>query len=288
MEQLVSTHWQDYALLDSGNGRKLERFGPYVLSRPEARATWTPALPSADWNNAHAEFREKGKEKGHWQIRRSMEPSWEITYRALRFRLQIDRSRQIGVFPENATHWDWIARRIANAEQQTHVLNLFGYTGLATLVAARAGARVTHVDASKRAVNWARENQRLSGLQDRSVRWIVDDALKYVGREARRGVHYDGIVLDPPAFGRGPGGEVWRFEKLFPELCEACRSVLGLAPKFVVATVYTRGMKIEQITDAVAAMVAGFGGQLNAGTLITREQSGGRNLANALFVRWWV
>jgi 23S rRNA (cytosine1962-C5)-methyltransferase len=166
------------------------------------------------------------------------------------------------------------------------VLNLFGYTGLATLAAAEAGAHVTHVDASKKAVLWARDNQALSGLQDRPIRWIVEDALTYLRREARRDVRYDGIVLDPPAFGRGPGGEVWTFDRLFDELLRACRAVLGAAPRFVVATVYTKGITEQALRPAMDGMLAGLGGQVETGQLTTVERSAGRVLRNALYARW--
>jgi 23S rRNA (cytosine1962-C5)-methyltransferase len=207
-------------------------------------------------------------------------------YAGLRFFVQASQSRQVGVFPENAVHWDWIAGQVRAADQPMRVLNLFGYTGLATLAAAEAGAHVTHVDASKKVVLWARANQALSGLQDRPIRWIIEDALTYLRREARRGVRYDGIVLDPPAFGRGPGGEVWTFDRLFDELLRACRAVLGAAPRFVVATVYTKGVTTEALAAAMDGMMAGLGGRVEIGELTTVERSAGRVLHNALYARW--
>ena len=191
-----------------------------------------------------------------------MEKSWLIGYKDLRFRVQAAELRQVGVFPENASHWDWISEQIAAAGRPVHVLNLFGYTGLATLAAAQAGAHVTHVDASKKAVAWARENQALSGLSDRPVRWIVDDALTYIRREERRGVRYDGIIMDPPAFGRGPDGEVWTLATLFPVLCQACRAVLSPHPLFIVVTVYTREMSLEFLRQMASSMAAKRGWQL--------------------------
>jgi 23S rRNA (cytosine1962-C5)-methyltransferase len=273
-------------LLDTGDGRKLERFGSVTLIRPEAQAVWRPALPAHAWQDADAEFRQTGTQGGAWAYRRPMQTSWLIGYKGLRFRVQAVDSRQVGVFPENASHWEWIFGRIAAADRPIHVLNLFGYTGLATLAAAEAGARVTHVDASKKAVAWARENQALSGLSNRPIRWIVDDALAYVRREERRGVRYDGIIMDPPAFGRGPDGEVWTFANLFPALCQACRAVLGQQPLFIVATVYTRDVPpafLEEITDA---MTSDMGGTISLGHLATREQSAQRLLVNAQFARW--
>ncbi|HSN76399.1 MAG TPA: class I SAM-dependent methyltransferase [Anaerolineae bacterium] len=286
MPILTASTWQDYALLDSGHGRKLERFGPVTLVRPEAQATWSPALPRADWDAAHAAFEAMGQEGGRWQYRRPLPSRWEMGYAGLRFWVQASESRQVGVFPENAVHWDWIAEQVQAAGYPLRVLNLFGYTGLATLAAAGAGAHVTHVDASKKAVLWARENQALSSLQDRPIRWIVEDALTYLRREARRGVRYDGIVLDPPAFGRGPGGEVWTFDRLFDELCRACRAVLSASPQFIVATVYTRGVTEQALRAAMDGILAGPGGQVEVGQLATVERSAGRVLHNALYARW--
>lgn len=276
------THaWQDYALLDSGAGRKLERFGAVTLIRPEAQASWRPALAGDAWTAADAEFvpADRG-EQGHWRYRRPLDEPWTLRYGALRFRVQARESRQVGVFPENAVQWDWLAAQIA-AAPPLHVLNLFGYTGLASLVAAAAGAHVTHVDASKKAVAWARTNQTLSGLADRPIRWVVEDALTYLRREQRRGVRYEGIILDPPAFGRGPDGQVWRFEELFPALIEACRAVLSVSPRFVLATIYTKGIGEADLAQAMAAL-----GPIHTGQLITIEQSAGRVLHNALYARW--
>ncbi len=286
MPTLAAGTWQDYALLDSGHGRKLERFGPVTLVRPEAQAVWSPALPRADWDAAHAVFEPSGQEGGRWQYRQPLPVRWEMGYGGLRFWVQASQSRQVGVFPENAVHWDWIAAQVRAAGQPLRVLNLFGYTGLATLAAAQAGAHVTHVDASKKAVLWARDNQALSGLQDRPIRWIVEDALAYLRREARRGVRYDGIVLDPPAFGRGPGGEVWTFDRLFDALCQACRAVLSPAPRLVVATIYTKGVTAEALRTAIDGIMAGRGGQMEIGELATVEHSAGRVLHNALYARW--
>lgn len=280
---ITAPAWPDYDLLDSGAGRKLERFGPYVLDRPEAQATWHQALPAISWAAAHAVFHEAGH---RWELRQAMPPSWIIGYRDLRFRLQVAESRQVGVFPENAAHWDWLATQIAAASRPVHGINLFGYTGLATLAAAQAGARMTHVDASRKAVTWARHNQSLSGLSDRPIRWIAEDAVKYLRREQRRGVRYDAMILDPPAFGRGPAGEIWSLSRLFPELCQLCRAVLSSAPLLVVATIYTRDFALADLHQALAGMMAGHGGTLAVGQLATLERSSGRLVPNALFARW--
>lgn len=286
MPILTAANWQDYALLDSGHGRKLERFGPVALIRPEAQATWPPALPRADWDAAQARFEPAGHEGGRWQQRHPHPARWPMSYGALRFTVQASQSRQVGVFPENAVHWDWIAAQVRLAGQPLRVLNLFGYTGLATLAAAHAGAHVTHIDAAKKAVLWARDNQALSGLDDRPIRWIVEDALTYLRREARRGVRYHGIVLDPPAFGRGPGGEVWSFDRLLDELCLACRAVLDDTARFVVATVYTKDATATALAATMARLTGGLAGAVETGELATVERSAGRQLRNARYARW--
>jgi 23S rRNA (cytosine1962-C5)-methyltransferase len=198
--------------------------------------------------------------------------------------------RHLGLFPEVAAHWDWFSNLIHHEVHDEHkeinVLNLFGYTGLATLAAAAAGARVTHVDASKKSVGWARENQALSNLTEKPVRWIVDDALKYVQREGRRGVKYDGIILDPPKFGRGPKGEVWEVYKSLPSLLESCRACLSENPLFVVTTVYAVRASAVHVAQAMDDMMEGFGGKIEMGELVTREQSAGRLLSQAVYARW--
>lgn len=299
---LESPRWEDYALLDSGDGLKLERFGRYVFVRPEAQAMWKRVLPESKWKNADAVFVPTGEESGgHWDFKRKVEERWEMRYTLtpvpsptgrgeLRFWAMTTPGRHLGVFPEVAAHWDWFSNLIHHEVHEGHkevnVLNLFGYTGLATLAAASAGAKVTHVDASKKAVGWARENQALSNLTERPIRWIVDDALKFVQREARRGVKYDGIILDPPKFGRGPKGEVWEVYKSLPNLLEACRACLSDHPLFVVVTVYAVRASAIHAAQALDEMMKGFGGKAESGELVTREQSAGRLLSQAVFARW--
>ena len=214
----------------------------------------------------------------------------------LKFWAMTTPGRHLGVFPEVAAHWDWFSDLIAQSSRDINVLNLFGYTGLASLAAASAGAKVTHVDASKKSVNWARENQALSKLEDRPIRWIVDDALKFVQREARRGVKYDGIILDPPKFGRGPKGEVWEVYKSLPNLLEACRESLSENPLFVVTTIYAVRASAIHVAQAMDDMLKGYGGKIEMGELVTREQhageqhagerSAGRFLSQAVYARW--
>jgi 23S rRNA (cytosine1962-C5)-methyltransferase len=299
---LEESHWKDYALLDSGDGLKLERFGKYVFVRPESQAMWKQSL-TIEWENAHAVFQSTGEESGgHWDFKKKVEEKWAMRYdlspsltpntspigrgELLRFWVMTTPGRHLGVFPEVASHWDWFSELIAQSKREINVLNLFGYTGLATLAAAAAGAKVTHVDASKKSVSWARENQALSNLTDKPIRWIVDDALKFVHREARRGVKYDGIILDPPKFGRGPKGEVWEVYKSLPNLFEACHACLSNHPLFVVTTIYAVRASAIHVAQALDEMMSGYGGKVESGELVTPEQSAGRLLSQAVFARW--
>jgi 23S rRNA (cytosine1962-C5)-methyltransferase len=282
-----SPNWRDYALLDSGEGHKLERFGAYTLVRPEPCAIWRRALPADVWYGAHAVFQPSDKgEGGKWVLRHQIESPWMIQYRDLRFRVELTGSRHIGVFPEHAVHWDWLKARVAAAGRPARVLTLFCYTGLASLAATLGGAAVTHVDASRRAVRLGRENQALSDLKDAPIRWIVDDALKFARRECRRGAHYDAIVLDPPKFGRGPKGEVWEFFRDLPALCEACQGILSDRPLFILLTAYAKRAAALELQGLVADMMAGHAGRLVAGELQTEEQSAGRVISHSLSVRW--
>jgi 23S rRNA (cytosine1962-C5)-methyltransferase len=287
LELLTPEKWQDYELLDSGNGLKLERYATYRFIRPEPQAMWLPALPEKDWNAAHAAFQPTAEESGgHWLVNKPVGPWWWMHYKDLKFRAQLTAGRHLGVFPEQAPHWDWTSELIQAAQRPIQVLNLFGYTGLATLAAARAGARVTHVDASKKAITWARENQEASGLSDKPIRWILDDALKYIQREGRRGVRYDGIVLDPPKFGRGPKGEIWEFFDLFPHLIQACMAVFSPNPLFLVVTAYAIRASALSLYYALHGMTTGFGGKISAGELTLRDSSAGRTISTAIYARW--
>jgi 23S rRNA (cytosine1962-C5)-methyltransferase len=209
-----------------------------------------------------------------------------MQYKGLKFWVQTSASRHLGVFPEQACQWDWISSIVQELHRPARVLNLFGYTGLASLAAAQAGARVTHIDASKKAITWARENQELSSLDDKPIRWIVDDALKFVEREVRRGSQYEGLILDPPKFGRGPKGEVWEFYKLIPALLAECRKVLCPQPLFVMLTAYAIKASSLTLFYAVQEMMGEYKGKTTAGELVTQEKSGGRIISNAVFARW--
>lgn len=289
---LEATRWQDYELIDSGDGLKLERFGKYTFARPESQAMWSRALPQSEWDNAHGVFIPTGEESGgHWQLKKRVDEQWVMNYplpapSGLKFSVMTTPGRHLGVFPEVAAHWDFMADSIQKAGTKPNVLNLFGYTGLATLAAAAAGASVTHVDASKKSVVWARANQELSGLSDRPIRWIVEDALKYVQREAKRGVKYDGVILDPPKFGRGPKGEVWEVYKSLPNLLDEIRMCLSDHPLFVIVTVYAVRASAIHVAQAVDEMMKKHKGTLDSGELVTREKSKNRLLSQAVYARW--
>ena len=289
---LEAANWKDYELVDSGDGLKLERFGKYIFARPESQAMWSRALPASEWNNAHAAFQPPAEESGgHWIEKKKLPGNWEMKYplphlKELAFTVMTTPGRHLGVFPEVASHWDFMADLVQKETRPVRVLNLFGYTGLASLAAAAAGAQVTHVDASKKSVGWARENQVLSGLGDKPIRWIVEDAIKYMQREEKRGVKYDGIILDPPKFGRGPKGEVWEVYKSLPNLFEICRACLSEEPLFLIATLYAVRASAIHVAQALDEMMKNFSGNMEYGELVTRETSADRLLSQAVYARW--
>jgi 23S rRNA (cytosine1962-C5)-methyltransferase len=284
---ISSPDWKDYQLLDSGDGLKLEQYGPVRLIRPEPEAIWQPALLEREWKTAHAVFRPAPEENGgHWESLKELPARWQMSYRDLHFWAQTTSSRHLGVFPEQASQWDWMSGLIRGAGRPLKVLNLFGYTGLATLAAAAAGAAVTHVDASQKALAWARENQALSGLSDRPIRWLIDDALKFVRREVRRESRYDGLIIDPPKFGRGPKGELWKLEESLPELIDACRSLLSAQPLFVVLTIYAIRASAVGLQYLLEPVVAGHGGAIEVGEMGVAERGAGRVLSTAIYGRW--
>jgi len=284
---LAAAGWEDYALLDSGHGRKLERYGTVTVVRPEEQAMWRPALPEAAWEAADATFSGEADEDGpgRWRSRPGLPAEWTLRYGPATALLRFTGFRHLGVFPEQRAHWDDAATRIRSAGREMKVLNLFGYTGMASLLAAAAGARVTHVDASKKAVAWARENQALSGLDHLPIRWIVDDAVKFAAREARRGSRYDAVILDPPKFGRGPNGEPWHLFDALPEMLRLVAAVLAPEAAFVVLTSYAIRASSLAFRRLAEEAFAGRGGAIEAGELAILE-TGGRLLPTSHFVRW--
>lgn len=287
LDLLSANGWQDYALLDSGDGFKLEQFGQARLVRPEPEAVWKPGLPESEWKKADAIYKPSPEENGgHWEYRKKLPERWTMRYGSLSFHVMTSASRHLGVFPEQSVQWDWADKVIISSPKPPKILNLFGYTGMASLAAARSGAQVTHLDASRKVVLWAKDNQAASKLTSAPIRWIVDDALKFVQREIRRGARYDGIILDPPKFGRGPKGEVWEFYKLLPDLLNSCRQILSPNPLFVQLTAYA--VKASSITMyyAVDEMMSDYKGQTQAGEIGLSERSKGRFLSTAIFARW--
>jgi len=239
---LRAANWKDYELLDTSAGERLERWGEVILIRPDPQIIWNTPKQLALWKQAHARYRRSSTGGGAWQILKKVPPVWKISYGDLRFQLKTMGFKHTGVFPEQAVNWDFTGNLIRNASKPLKVLNLFAYTGGATLACAQAGASVCHVDASKGMVAWARENAAASGLSDRPIRWLVDDCIKFVQREQRRGNRYDGIIMDPPSYGRGPGGEVWKLEEQLFSLVELCRSILSPDAKFFLLNSYTTGL----------------------------------------------
>lgn len=284
---LTSPDWTDYELLDTGAGGRLERFGRYIFARPEHQAVWKRTLPETRWQAAHAIFKPTGGESGGtWVVNKPIDSIWQMSYKKLKFFAQASGSRHMGVFPEQAVNWDWIGEKIRQAKRPIRVLNLFGYTGLATLAAAQAGAQVTHVDASKKTVAVGHQNQVLSGLENCPIRWLVDDAFKFVGREVRRSSQYDGIILDPPKFGRGPQGQVWELFESLPELMRNCRQLLSKQPLFIVLTAYAIRASALSAYYALEETVRDLGGTIETGELALIEKSAGRFLSTAIFARW--
>jgi 23S rRNA (cytosine1962-C5)-methyltransferase len=279
--------WADYALLDSGAGRKLERYGPYTVVRPEPQCLWSPSLPAAAWEAADAVFDPASEEDetGRWRFRGKPAESWPLAWNGVRFHGRFTAFRHLAFFPEQAANWAFLEAQV-RAAGQPKVLNLFGYTGVASLVMAAAGAAVTHVDASKKAVAWARENAELSGLAERPIRWITEDARKYVQREVRRGSKYDGIILDPPKYGRGPGGEVWRLFEDLPELAGLCAELLSDEARFLILNAYAERISGAALAGLLAEKLAGRSGTLEWGELALTEEDRPREIGMSFYARW--
>lgn len=286
---LAGEGWADYGLVDSGDGRKLERYGPHRFIRPEPQALWTPRLErwASDGEFVPASDEDGG---GRWQFARPVpQEGWPLAWadgdETVRFTAQCTPFRHLGFFPDMAPVWGWMGERLAGRDDAV-TLNLFGYTGVGTLALSRYGP-VTHVDASKKSVAQAKDNAQLSGISERPIRWIVDDAAKFAAREVRRGRRYDGIILDPPKFGRGPEGEVWRLEEHLPGLIADCRRLLDADSRFLFLTVYAVRMSSLAIAGLLAEALADLPGTIEHGDLAVREEGhGARLLPTAIFARW--
>ncbi|MBI5004821.1 MAG: class I SAM-dependent methyltransferase [Candidatus Lloydbacteria bacterium] len=281
---LIAKNCDAHALLDSGNGRKLERFGRYVIDRPEPQAMWSPRLPQETWQAADAVFTgEDERESGSWRFKDAPLSTWPSSYDSVKFLGRCTPFRHLGFFPEQAPQWDLIAKRVKEIKD-AKALNLFAYTGVASLFAAQAGAEVTHVDASKKAIEWAKENQKLSGLESAPIRYICDDAKKFVAREARRGQKYNIILLDPPKFGRGPKNEVWNFFDDLPGLLRECRALLADDKEgFVMLTSYALRASSLSLHELCAEIFADMNPEVASGELALQEENDGRIISTAQF-----
>jgi len=286
-KNLTITGWADYELLDSGNKKKLERFGSYHLIRFEPEAIWKPSLKKRVWDSADAVFTlPKSEIMGSWIFQTKKNPSWSICIDGLQVELNISKSRHIGIFPEQLENWRWIEEKITASNKKINILNLFGYTGIASLFAARAGALVTHVDASRKAIETGKKSLSLSNLADKPVRWIVDDALKFIKREIRRGRKYDGIIIDPPKFGHGPKGEVWIFNKSITNLLNSLIELLSDNPILFIITAYNNDHSPEELSFWLQSLMKDSSGRIEYGNLIQLEKSSGRKIHQAIYARW--
>lgn len=302
---VTSPGFGDYALIDSGAGRKLERFGSVWVDRPEAQALWRPALPQSEWAKAHAVFSASGEdeEKGKWRVDRPVAESWPVridvgpdapvagSAQAAVLKVTMQCRMQglwhLGLFPEQHPHWAWMLSRIAAVSgERPRVLNLFAYTGAASLIAAAAGAEVTHVDASKKSIAWGKENQTASKLADKPIRWILDDAVKFVAREVRRGKTYHVILVDPPKFGRGPDGEVWDLFAGLPPLLRDCAALLAPRQASMILTVYAIRASALAFDQLMRETLRDRGGRFDTGELAIAPAKGGFAVPTSLFTRW--
>ncbi|MCD8398002.1 MAG: class I SAM-dependent methyltransferase [Lachnospiraceae bacterium] len=259
----TASQWTDYEVIDTSKGEKLERWGTYLLVRPDPQVIWDTPRHHRGWKKPNAHYHRSSKGGGEWEFF-DLPAQWSIRYRELTFWLKPFAFKHTGLFPEQAVNWDWFSAKIRQANRSIKVLNLFAYTGGATLAAAAAGAQVTHVDASKGMVSWAKENAAASGLSDAPIRWLVDDCMKFVEREIRRGNHYDGIIMDPPSYGRGPKGEIWKIEDSIHPFIRECTKLLSAHPLFFLVNSYTTGLAPAVLTYLIATELKDRGGHVES------------------------
>lgn len=261
----VSSNWVDYELIDASCGERLERWGDIILIRPDPQIIWNTKRVNPLWKQAHAKYHRSNSGGGQWQVFKKIPAQWSLKYRDLVFNVKPMGFKHTGIFPEQATNWDFASDIIKSSDRQLNVLNLFGYTGCATLACLNAGAKVCHVDASKGMVQWAKENAASSGLSDKPVRWLVDDCMKFVAREQRRGNMYDGIIMDPPSYGRGPGGEVWKLEEQLYSFLELCSTILSDDARFFILNSYTTGLPPSVMEYMLSTIIQKrFGGTVSS------------------------
>lgn len=282
----IADNWKDYEVIDTSHGEKLERWGDYILVRPDPQVIWDTPKKDNRWNHKNGHYHRSSKGGGEWEFF-DLPKEWSIHYRSLTFRLKPFSFKHTGLFPEQAVNWDWFSSIIKNAERPVKVLNLFAYTGGATLAAAKAGASVTHVDASKGMVSWAKENAAASGLADAPIRWLTDDCVKFVEREIRRGNTYDAIIMDPPSYGRGPKGEIWKIEESIFPLIRLSSRLLSKDALFFLANSYTTGLQPAVLTYMIqTALVPDFGGYVESSEIGLPVTSNGLYLPCGASGRW--
>lgn len=259
----IADSWKDYEVLDTSGGEKLERWGDYLLVRPDPQVIWNTKKQHSGWKKKNGHYHRSQKGGGEWEFF-DLPQQWTIHYKELSFHLKPFSFKHTGLFPEQATNWDWFSEKIKNANRPVKVLNLFAYTGGATLAAAAAGASVTHVDASKGMVGWAKENAKASNLENAPIRWLVDDCVKFVEREIRRGNHYDAIIMDPPSYGRGPKGEIWKIEDMIHPLIHLCTKILSKDALFFLVNSYTTGLAPAVLTYLIATELKDWNGHVES------------------------
>lgn len=285
---LYSTEWKEYTLIDAAHGEKVEKWGDVVLRRPDPQAIWVEESDNKIWNNTDAFYHRSKSGGGNWEYYKDIPEGWQISYKNLKFNVKPTGFKHTGLFPEQAVNWDFIIDAIKSRKQKMSVLNLFAYTGGATVAAASAGADVVHVDAAKGMVNWAKDNAASSGLSDSYIRYIVDDCIKFVEREARRGHKYDGIIMDPPSYGRGPKGEIWKFEDELYGLVTKCRAILSDKPLFFIINSYTTGISHTVVANVMDLTIGKkFFGKIQSDEIGLPIKSSGLFLPCGATTRWF-
>jgi len=282
----IAKDWKDYEIIDMANGEKLERWGQYTLIRPDPQIIWKEKSFPAKWNSANATYKRSKTGGGAWNYKNKLPNSWQIKYKNLIFNIKPMGFKHTGLFPEQAVNWDWMIDKIKSSKRPIKVLNLFAYTGGATVACLYAGASVCHVDSSKGMVAWAKENVVSSKLQDRPVRYIVDDVIKFVQREIRRGNTYDAIIMDPPSYGRGTSGEVWQFEENISELVELCTKVLSKQPLFFLINSYTTGISAQVLGNILRLNLKKYPGTISAGEIGLPMNNSDIVLPCGIYGRW--
>ncbi|APO46455.1 MULTISPECIES: class I SAM-dependent methyltransferase [Paenibacillus] len=283
----VAKNWKDYEVIDTGGGEKLERWGDVILRRPDPQIIWPLEQETNEWRQVHGHYHRSSSGGGNWDMKKPIPERWTIGYENLKFHIKPTSFKHTGLFPEQAANWSWMMDKISNAGRPISVLNLFAYTGGATVAAAYAGASVVHVDAAKGMVQWAKENVQLSGLADRPVRFITDDVFKFVQREQRRGNRYDAIIMDPPSYGRGPNGETWKLEENLYPFLKSCMTILSDNPLFMLVNSYTTGISSTVLRNMLTmTMSAQYGGDITAGEIGLPITRSGLDLPCGILGRW--